>query len=160
MANYTAHITWPALEPDNDGDSADELEEWMEDPFKRRVLYLFYILSDLIKTAVVSLLVTVGMAAAFATTNGFASSEAALFWIAVTLAVVVVLADSILNSPISEISLAATYYIFVAAAYLYFGVKGRHSGKKPDVEEDVFATWIDLFPVFDFLKRKKQKRLF
>lgn len=152
-------MTWPALIPDEDGDDADELEEWMQDPFKRRILYSFYALSELIKVAVVSILTIIGVALIVTGTETAASSEPALVWIAVAVSLIIVLVDTRLNNPIRDLSMGVTYYLFVAAAHLYFGLKDTRS-KGPDVEEDAFADWLSLFPAFRFLKKRERKRIF
>ncbi|QRV14235.1 hypothetical protein JMJ58_14965 [Haloterrigena salifodinae] len=157
MAKYTGYITWPALTPDRDEGDAEELKEWMEDPFKRKILYSFYYLTELIKIALVSVLVIIGVGTVIVASN-ITPSETVLFWIAIAVALTIVLFDSLIDNRIMDLSMEITYCLFMGMGQLYFKVKNARD-QEPDVEEDAFMTWIDLFPTLEFLRQKERRRL-
>ncbi|MGN8212806.1 MULTISPECIES: hypothetical protein [Halococcus] len=119
-------ISWPemGINPAGGDSTGDEpVEEWVEDPFRRKVLYVFHFIAENSHIATTALFtaVVVGISDYVGLMSSAASN--ATFSLVLVSSVFVVTVDAVIahfyQSVINAISFRLSYGVLLVAAYLY-----------------------------------------
>lgn len=125
-------IHWPERDIPSDKDTSEEddtINRWLEDPFRRKVLYAMYLLTELLEIMFISAITALVTVVSY---HFNLISEATLdnaVWIAVTISIAVVIVDNIIakfyKSIISGISFHIGYVVLLLSAYIYGSLENR-----------------------------------
>lgn len=159
---YTITTRWPEVgwppEEEEDEKRSEELREWLDDPFKRRLLYTFHLIYMLIRILVLSLLMGISAAGVGVIAPGLVAGSSTL-WVLIGIGLSLEFIDSVLDQPVSNAAAVATYHIFTSVGKLYLTLKERNGATKPDVSEDNFASWINHAPELGILRNRSGRNL-
>ena len=161
MTDYVLKTKWPEMglsTGEESDEESEQLKEWLNDPFKRRVLYAFHAVYISTRVLTLAALMTISLAGSVLLVPDLVTTSGT-FWVLLMFGLILEGLDSVLDNPIDEFAGQVSYHLFVNVAKIYLSMRnsGRNGG--PNVSEDNFASWIDQVFEAAIVERENRRKL-
>ena len=161
MTDYKLETKWPEMglsSGEKSDEESEQLREWLNDPFKRRVLYAFHAIYITTRVLTLATLMTISLAGSVLLVPDLATTSGT-FWVLLMFGLILEGLESVLDSPIDEFAGQVSYHLFVTFASLYLKIRNSGTDSSPNISEDNFASWVDQALEAAIVERENRKGL-
>lgn len=152
-------VNWPEAGLPPDEEQEEEIKEWMEDSFLRRLFYVGVVTSSFLTIVFTALVTLAGFITLYLVTPGLPTDPNAMFLIAVLVAIGVMGIDEILGHvskpPIRMASSYGMYLVMIGIASLYFWYRHIQTAR-PFLTQAEFEEWMISPPILSILHQRRR----